>query len=149
MREPEERSVRRLKYLQPSESFPLGSEVQPVGLPEAGYDPASVLAVTVTGWGQLASGGTFPTVLMKVDVNIVDRSTCQDNFIGVNTVTKRMACAGDEGQSVCHEDPGGPLVSGSTQVGIVSWGGPTCDDHDAVFTNVGELRSWITDTTGV
>ncbi|XP_049816501.1 trypsin alpha-4-like [Schistocerca nitens] len=138
-----------IAVVQPSESFPLGYEVQPVGLPEAGYDSPRGLAVTVTGWGQTASGGIFPTVLIKADINIVDRSTCQDNFIGINTVTKRMVCAGDKGESVCNGDSGGPLVSGSTQVGIVSRGGPTCEDHGAVFTNVGELRSWITDTTGV
>ncbi|XP_049815878.1 trypsin alpha-3-like [Schistocerca nitens] len=138
-----------IAVLQPAEPFPLGSDVQPVSLPEAGYDPPSGLAVTVTGWGRIASGGSAPTVLQKVDINVIDRTTCQDIFFGINMVTKRMVCAGEAGKSTCDGDSGGPLVSGSTQIGIVSWGNTPCQESGAVFTNVGELRSWVTNTTGV
>ncbi|XP_049762263.1 trypsin alpha-4-like [Schistocerca cancellata] len=138
-----------IAVLQPAEPFPLGSDVQPVSLPEAGYDPPSGLAVTVTGWGRIASGGSAPTVLQKVDISVIDRTTCQDIFFGVNMVTKRMVCAGEAGKSTCDGDSGGPLVSGSTQIGIVSWGNTPCQESGAVFTNVGELRSWVTNTTGV
>ncbi|XP_049816063.1 trypsin alpha-like [Schistocerca nitens] len=136
-----------IAVVQPAESFPLGSDVQPVGLPDAGYDPPNGLAVTVTGWGLIASGGSNANALLKVDISVVDRSTCQENFGSL--VTKRMVCAGEAGKSVCNGDSGGPLVSGTTQVGIVSWGGFTCEGYGAVYSNVGELRSWVTNTTGV
>ncbi|XP_049816500.1 trypsin alpha-3-like [Schistocerca nitens] len=136
-----------IAVVQPAESFPLGSDLQPVGLPDAGYDPPNGLAVTVTGWGTTASGGTSASALMKVDINIIERSTCREHMGSL--VSKRMVCAGEAGKSVCNGDSGGPLVSGTTHVGIVSWGGFTCEGYGAVYTNIGELRSCVTNTTGV
>ncbi|XP_049768048.1 trypsin alpha-4-like [Schistocerca cancellata] len=100
----------------------LGSNAQAVVLSSDGYDPAGGLAVTVTGWGDTRAGGPAAANLQKVDISIVDRNACRRIFAKTNTVTDRMVCAGEAGQSVCNGDSGGPLVSGNTQVGIVSWG---------------------------
>nr|DAA64576.1 TPA_exp: chymotrypsin 1 [Locusta migratoria] len=127
----------------------LGTNAQTVSLPSSGYDPAGGLAVTVTGWGVTSTNGNLPTNLMKVDTSIVARSTCQSIFSGINTVTARMVCAGAAGKSVCNGDSGGPLVSGTTQVGIVSWGNSRCESSPGVFSNVGNLRSWIQQATGI
>ncbi|XP_049815406.1 trypsin alpha-3-like [Schistocerca nitens] len=126
-----------------------GSNMRAVGLPNDNYDPPGGLAVTATGWGQTSTSGGAPNNLLKVDMSIIDRATCQNIFANVNTVTARMVCAGQAGKSVCMGDSGGPLVSGSTQVGIVSWTGSSCEATGAAYANVGNLRSWIRDATGV
>ncbi|XP_047098538.1 trypsin 5G1-like [Schistocerca piceifrons] len=53
------------------------------------------------------------------------------------------------GIAACKRDSGDPLVSGSTQVGIVSWGSSRCEATPGVFANVGNLRSWIRSASGV
>ncbi|XP_047098542.1 trypsin delta-like [Schistocerca piceifrons] len=116
----------------------LVSNARAVGLASDNYDPPGGLGVTVTGWG---------ATLLKVD--ILDRNTCRNTFANINTVTDRMVCAGQAGKSVCSGDSGGPLVSGSTQVGIVSWGSSRCEATPGVFSNVGNLRSWIRSASGV
>ncbi|XP_049840402.1 trypsin alpha-like [Schistocerca gregaria] len=125
----------------------LGSNAQAVSLPSDGYDPAAGLAVTVTGWGRTRTGGPAASTLQKVDISISDRSYCQSFFS--RKVTDRMVCAGQAGKSVCNGDSGGPLVSGNMQVGIVSWGAKTCENAPGVYSNVGNLRSWIRSTAGV
>ncbi|XP_049942728.1 trypsin beta-like [Schistocerca serialis cubense] len=121
----------------------LGSNAQVVSLSSDGYDPAAGLAVTVTGRPKWSCAST----LQKVDISISDRYYCQRFFS--SEVTDRMVCAGQAGKSVCNEDSGGPLVSGSMQVGIVSWGAKTCESAPAMYASVGNLRSWIRSAAGV
>ncbi|XP_047118343.1 trypsin 3A1-like [Schistocerca piceifrons] len=128
-------------------SFPLGTNVAIVNLPEAGYDPPAGLAVTATGWGD-TEDEYLPSILKKVDIAIRDRSECNFPNTG-REVTPRMICAGETGKSVCHGDSGGPLVSGTTQMGIVSWSSGYCLLGGAVYVNVGNLRSWITEVTAI
>ncbi|XP_049787906.1 trypsin alpha-like [Schistocerca cancellata] len=127
-------------------SFPLGANISVVSLPEDGYDPPVGLAVTVAGWGFTETDD--PLILQKVDISVRDRSACEFPSVG-REVTPRMLCAGETGKSVCYGDSGSALVSGSTQVGIVSWGSGYCNLGGAVYVNVGNLRSWITGTTGI
>ncbi|XP_046980599.1 trypsin delta-like [Schistocerca americana] len=127
----------------------LGTNAQVVSLPSDGYDPPGGLAVTVTGWGTTYTDGPAASTLQKVDIGIVDRSTCRSIFANINTVTARMVCAGQAGLSVCNGDSGGPLVNGNTQVGIVSWGNSQCEAAPGVYANVGNLRSWIRSAAGV
>ncbi|XP_049964342.1 uncharacterized protein LOC126484788 [Schistocerca serialis cubense] len=126
-------------------SFPIGNNAEIVGLPVEGYDPPAGLAVTITGWGNTATEGPSASTLMKVNISVIGRVRCVVRF----GVTGRMICAGKSGRSTCYGDSGGPLVSGTTQVGIVSWGSEYCETDCAVYTNVGNLRSWITAVAGV
>ncbi|XP_047118350.1 trypsin alpha-like [Schistocerca piceifrons] len=135
-----------ISVMQAATPFPIGGNIQIVGLPAQGYDPPGGLAVTVTGWGGTATTGPpAPPTMMKVDINIIDRATCVTIF----GVTDRMICAGEAGKSTCIGGSGGPLVSGSTQVGIVSWTYTPCEAQGGVYSNVGNLRSWITAAAGV
>ncbi|XP_049832784.1 uncharacterized protein LOC126273282 [Schistocerca gregaria] len=120
--------------------FPIGDNIQIVNLPADGYDPPGGLAVTVTGWGATASTGQeASTTLMKVDITVIDRASCVARF----GVTDRMIYAGEAGKSTCNGDFGGPLISGSTQVGISSWASEECESDGAVYTNLGNLRWFI------
>lgn len=63
-----------------------------------------------------------------------------------------MLCAGypSGGKDSCQNDSGGPLVEGSTVVGIVSWGwGCAAAGYPGVYADVGALRDWIESATGV
>ncbi|XP_049762270.1 trypsin alpha-like [Schistocerca cancellata] len=136
-----------IAVVRPDGSFPLGTNVAVVNLPEDGYDPPVGLTVTVTGWG-MTETTSQPGTLQKVDVSVMERSACYYPDIG-REVTPRMLCAGGIDKSPCFGDSGGPLVSGSTQVGIVSWGSDNCDYEGGVYVNVGNLRSWVTNVTNI
>ncbi|XP_049816505.1 trypsin alpha-3-like [Schistocerca nitens] len=142
--------------VQISGSFPLGDNVQTIGLPAADYDPPGGLAATLTGWGVLITNGPLPDVLQKVDVNVIDRETCQSIINSISRVrdlshvSERMICAGEAGKAACGGDSGGPLVSGGTQIGIVSWKmSGYCEKAGSVYASVGSLRSWITSKTNI
>jgi len=119
----------------------LGTNAQPIGLPEQGNDPTGT--VTCSGWGTTREGGALPADLMAVDVPIVDRAKCNSQY-GSGSITNNMVCAGVDagGMDACQGDSGGPLVSGSGTsaklVGIVSWGyGCARPNYAGVYARVG------------
>ncbi|XP_049815141.1 trypsin delta-like [Schistocerca nitens] len=136
-----------IALLQVSTAFTFGTNVQPVDLPPAGSDPEKGTPVVATGWGMEKHNGELSTQLQQVESFIISREVC-DSVYDFWPVNERMICAGDHG-IVCDGDSGGALVSGTTQLGIVSWGLVFCQVTPAVFTNVGNLRSWISENAGV
>jgi len=88
---------------------------------------------------------------MKLDLQIVDRASCDECFGGTGKISDLLLCAGKEDtvkRDTSLGDSGGPLVDSSTglQVGIVSFGTdvPTllCP---GVYTNLAheEIRQFI------
>ncbi|XP_047097636.1 trypsin 3A1-like [Schistocerca piceifrons] len=134
--------------VQPSEPFPLGSNIQAVNLPADGYDPPAGLPATVSGWGQTLSE-YIPVYLQRADMHVVDRDTCREMLADVAPVTLGMVCAGDPTMATCTGDSGSPLVYGDTQIGIDSWSRPNCLSAATVYTSVGYYRAWIRNNTGV
>lgn len=105
----------------------------------------SVLTISHRGYLEETSWDVSPT-LMKVDVPIVGRDVCTEQYSDINPITEAMVCAGyDEGgKDACSGDSGGPLVDGDTLVGIVSWGaGCARADYAGVYTRVGAFIEWI------
>jgi len=127
-----------------SSPFTLNSNVAAATIAGSSFNPASQL--TVAGWGTLSSGGSLPTVLMKVTVPLVSTATCR-NAYGSQIVTG-MLCAGTTGKDSCQGDSGGPLMSGNTLAGIVSWGyGCAAAGYPGVYTEVSTFSSWISSNT--
>ncbi|XP_047098651.1 chymotrypsinogen B-like [Schistocerca piceifrons] len=128
------------------EQFPSPSHWAPTSSPSAsppdGYEAPAGLPVTATGWGATEEVW-YPDVLQRVDVEVLDRSVCEEHLGSIHTVTASMLCAGQEG----HGDSGSPLVHNGTQLGTVSWGQPTCVGPAAVYGNVASVGSWIRNTT--
>nr|AFZ78859.1 serine protease [Coptotermes formosanus] len=131
--------------------FTYGTEVQPIGLART-EPPAGTLAI-VSGWGTLSSGSnSLPSQLQAVEVDIISRSVCNDAYAIYDGITARMICAGvvGGGKDACQGDSGGPLVAEGSLVGIVSWGeGCGEADYPGVYSNVANLKSFVTNATGV
>ena len=116
-------------------------------LPAAGSDPTAGTTTTVAGWGTLTQGGSSPTTLRKVDVPVIARNTCRQNY-SVSEITDNMFCAGYTagGKDSCQGDSGGPIVNTATRVlvGLVSWGnGCAQAGQPGVYARVGTLLPFI------
>jgi trypsin len=134
-----------------STSVPTSSTIAYSKLAASGSDPAAGTGLTVAGWGTTSSGGSsLPVSLLKVDVPVISRATCNSNY-GNGAVTTAMFCAGltQGGKDSCQGDSGGPIINTSTkvQVGVVSWGeGCAAAGAPGVYSNLGlaSMNSFIT-----
>ena len=96
---------------------------------------------------------TYPTILHEVDLTYVAATRCQQIFTEFETqATPDMLCAGDQGQSVCFGDSGGPLFKVATDpsetilVGVTSWLLDCTGDYPAIFHRTSYSFDWIRDT---
>jgi trypsin len=133
-----------------STSVPTSSTISYAKLAASGSDPASGTTLSVAGWGTTSSGGqSLPVNLLKVDVPVISRATCNSNY-GSGRVTSAMFCAGltQGGKDSCQGDSGGPIVNSASRVllGVVSWGeGCAAAGAPGVYSNLGasNLNSFI------
>jgi trypsin len=128
-----------------SSPFTLGTYVRAATLPASGAGVSGNLVVC--GWGTTSSGGPASNTLLHVTVPFVTTATCQQAY--GNQIVAGMICAGTGGKDSCQGDSGGPLHSGSTLVGIVSWGyGCAVAGYPGVYASVPYYRNWISQNTG-
>ena len=98
----------------------------------------------VTGWGDLAYGGSSPIDLRRVEVPLVARTNCNDANSYNGRVFEDMLCAGYDvgGKDACQGDSGGPLTRGRDNdvlTGITSWGyGCAEPNFFGVYTRVSD-----------
>ena len=88
----------------------------------------------------------FSDILRKVEIPVVDPSTCNRQWGG--SIDATMVCAGEEqgGRDVCIGDSGGPLVVVGTSfiVGAVSFGKPCAlPNFPTVYANIVYLRDFV------
>jgi secreted trypsin-like serine protease len=108
-----------------------------------------------SGWGTIRSGGTCcPDVLRYVTMNITTNELC-DGVYALANITADMICASDNTgmteRDSCQGDSGGPLTVKDADgtfriVGIVSWGNGCASGYPGVYSRVGFLADWITNT---
>ncbi|QLG45403.1 serine protease [Costertonia aggregata] len=107
---------------------------------------------TASGWGIIDEKNTFPKILMKASVPIVDFITCKENYYLINRlVSKDMICAGynDGGIDSCEGDSGGPLfiedsLGNKFLFGVTSWGeGCAEPGYYGVYSNIMEHIDFI------
>jgi len=114
----------------------------------------------VAGWGKNEFDGSFQFIQHKVDIPLVDSTTCnrklktalnnQRRGVGDRfTLSPSEICAGAEvGKDACTGDGGSPLVcqakSGRwTVMGLVTWGVGCASDVPGVYARVSHFRNWI------
>lgn len=110
--------------------------------------------VTTLGWGTTSSGGSKSSILLDVDLKVVDQNECNEKYqAGGATITDVMFCAAAEGKDSCQGDSGGPLVikrdtSTDVQVGVVSWGFGCADaSYPGVYARVSKYIDFIQSNT--
>ncbi|HCM1069342.1 serine protease [Vibrio parahaemolyticus] len=107
----------------------------------------------VAGWGNTSTTDrVYPTVLQQVDLEYVDRATCQNLSGNYSNVSDDGICAGYYwgGKDSCQGDSGGPLIADDNGInkllGVVSWG-DGCAQPNAygVYANVAHFQhnGWI------
>ncbi|EGR1981850.1 TPA: trypsin-like serine protease [Vibrio parahaemolyticus] len=107
----------------------------------------------VAGWGNTSTTDRiYPTVLQQVDLEYVDRATCQNLPGNYSNVSDDGICAGYYwgGKDSCQGDSGGPLIVDDNGInkllGVVSWG-DGCAQPNAygVYANVAHFQhnGWI------
>ncbi|MFB1052425.1 trypsin-like serine protease [Vibrio diabolicus] len=107
----------------------------------------------VAGWGNTSTTDrVYPTVLQQVDLEYVDRTTCQNLSGNYSNVSDDGICAGYYwgGKDSCQGDSGGPLIVDDNGInkllGVVSWG-DGCAQPNAygVYANVAHFQhnGWI------
>ena len=138
----------------------------------ADYDPVRVVDAfetdlwkpetlgTILGWGRIASGDNFATILQKADVPIVDDARCSTAYAAAFKPAVMLCAApppatpAGEGPDFCEADEGGPLIVSDLSpigavAGIVSWHGTgaACADpaKPGVYTQIGDgdLNEWV------
>lgn len=109
--------------------------------------------IRVSGWGTTSEGGPGSEKLLRVDVPVVSKDTCNKPDAYNGDITDAMLCAGKDigGLDSCQGDSGGPaaakLTATFTLVGVVSWGiGCARPLKYGVYTRVSAISKWVADT---
>merc|ERR1712181_165779 len=88
--------------------------VQPLPLADQGDDPVGGTICINSGWGSTSDSQypVMPNNLQYVEMPIVPRPDCQEEYSEVNNVDDGMICAGVDqgGAGACSGDSGGPFV---------------------------------------
>ncbi|KAJ3496098.1 hypothetical protein NLG97_g2903 [Lecanicillium saksenae] len=129
-----------------------GPGIGAIKLVDEGGLPAEGTPAVVAGWGIEELDGDFSGHLSSLDVPVLDRTQCNDNYD--SRLTGAMFCAGffEAGKDSCQGDDGGPIVDKNrkVQIRMISWGdGCAFPAYPAVYSSVSVLRKFIADNTGI
>ncbi|CAL4157822.1 unnamed protein product [Meganyctiphanes norvegica] len=116
----------------------------------------------VTGWGKDSFEGNYQHILKKIDLPMVDKSTCQALLRKTRLgkwffLDSSFICAGgEENKDACKGDGGGPLACEDPNVpgryvlaGMTSWGiGCGNKDVPGVYADVQGFSEWIQGVIG-
>jgi len=132
--------------LELEEDLEFSESVRPACLPQSESNTYAGSNAVVTGWGNLASGGSSPDILQEVTVQVLENSNC-GNY-PQSMITDNMLCAGVEGKDSCQGDSGGPMVTEVdgryTLIGVVSWGWGCADaGSPGVYARITSVLPWI------
>ncbi|XP_046384347.1 serine protease Hayan-like isoform X1 [Ischnura elegans] len=120
----------------------------------------TVARAVATGWGRVGLGEELSPDLLKVELNIVDHSTCNDSYeVEISTtswlergIDSSLICAGEPGDAkdTCLGDSGGPLqyITDDSCVhkilAVTSFGkGCGLGNAPGAYTRVSYYISWI------
>lgn len=131
--------------------------VKPIGLPNAGDEPSG--KAVISGWGSISTTNypNYPVNLQRADLEIVNNKDCGDalaKLLGSSYPLNAASnvCSGPLNHSAgaCSGDSGGPLIQGSTLIGVVSWGIVPCGIVGApsVYTKVSNFVGFINSNIG-
>lgn len=120
--------------------------IQPVLL-DSGNDLYNEEFATVSGFGRYSdSSSVTSNVVRYVSLKVITNYVCELTFGPLQDY--QMCTSGANKKSSCSGDSGGPLAikvdDYSLQIGIVSFGAPTCQTlYPAGFSRVNFFKDWI------
>ncbi|XP_023161602.2 trypsin beta-like [Drosophila hydei] len=123
-----------------------GRCVQPVRLPSSSKRQAPPRCLLVSGWGlRKETAQNVQRYLRATSVCRVSASRCDRMYRrGGVRIYRQMLCAQRLGHDSCSGDSGGPLASGRTLYGVVSFGiGCANRNYPGVYVNVKRYNGWI------
>ncbi|KAG4076728.1 hypothetical protein HA402_002015 [Bradysia odoriphaga] len=104
----------------------------------------------VAGWGGSGPDGPpWPNTLQVLNVTTLTNLDCRSRHADENAayIFDQKICTYANNAGVCFGDSGGALLSGSSVVGIVSWGVGDCGGrYPDVFIRVSFVYDWIRQT---
>lgn len=120
--------------------FTFDEDIKALKLPTGTVAPSVGSHATLTGWG--VSDGS--DLLESVDLEMTVPIQCKNLYApSIIYITDRMFCAGNTvGRTGCKTDPGSPLVSSNTLVGLSVFD-MKCGRYPGIYTNVANLKKWI------
>ncbi|CAL4065918.1 unnamed protein product [Meganyctiphanes norvegica] len=144
-----------IALLELKEPVPLQYHVNSICLPSHSQTYWGQRCIS-TGWGKNAFNGRYQTIMKKVELPLVDHTTCQHNLRRTRlgryfNLDKSFICAGGEkNEDACKGDGGGPLACQDPDsgryvlTGITAWGiGCGHKNIPGVFVNVQAFMPWI------
>lgn len=130
--------------------FTDSSKVGPVCLPNVGLNVTVCHNCRITWFGRVMNGDTVSLRLKESQVSLVDTAECNSSDAYNGQISQAMFCARekDTGDSMCHADSGGPLVSlrdGLWWLLGDSIHGQHCTGQNkpGVYGNISHTLSWI------
>ncbi|KAJ8942822.1 hypothetical protein NQ318_022836 [Aromia moschata] len=100
----------------------LTSAIQIIGLAPASSGTFAGSTGLLSGWGRTSdASNAISATLQRVSLSIITNAVCQSTF-GNLIIASTICTSGTGGRGACNGDSGGPIVVGSSQVGIVSFG---------------------------
>lgn len=135
--------VNDIALIQLYKKFNLPASAQ--AIPLATVESAPGTRATLSGWGQTSEfDKTMPTNLHGVEVTLITREECRNEYPPPEEILDTNVCAFTIGRDSCQGDSGGPMVTNGKLSGVVSWG-IGCGSKPGVYTNVPKYLDWIND----
>ncbi|XP_071120167.1 chymotrypsin-like serine proteinase [Mytilus edulis] len=126
-----------------------GGSVNKIVLADAGEN-FELKNCNISGWGLTSGGGSSPTNLLYVTMQVITNSECRTRWQSVtSTIRDDHICIFEETKSACNGDSGGPMSClddsrTNKLAGVTSWGASGCDGtYPSVYTRVSSFRSWV------
>ncbi|XP_070508482.1 chymotrypsin-2-like [Chironomus tepperi] len=104
------------------------------------------VSATVSGWGQTSHPGSAAANLMFLTAPTLTNADCRSRHSTANAarVFDNTICTFlRSGTGTCMGDSGGPLISGGTVIGAVSWGIACAQGFPDVFARISSHRTWM------
>ncbi|KAF3911936.1 Trypsin [Dactylellina cionopaga] len=136
-----------LALLRLSTPLVIDANTKAATLPPASQNVPDGASLQISGWGKTSAGSeSSPSLLLVARTSVLNKLLCEANVVPKVLVDNHNICGAvaGGGKGICYKDAGGPVVYGSTLVGIATeiFGCGRVGRAD-VFINVSSYLDWI------
>lgn len=137
-----------LVVVQLKDPIEFDSTKQPIPMFEIGEESKNGSTAVTAGWGNVDQNGPKSNQLRSINMNIVDKKSCNGLWERGHGIEEGEICASGGSKSACNGDSGSPLVINSRLAGIAAYATVWCTSSPEpnVFTEIAHYREWIDKT---